>query len=137
MACPDRVHDGQGCIHEPLVHQVCGDLVFDAAPDLVGVDERQTGPTAIRPAAEHEARLVTQGKCPLDVVMRHQGGPEVVTEDGGDGRPDMVGRQQVAQAHQVRQRLPQQLVGQAAIPELVAVRVHILDGLVVVLAVPE
>ena len=99
----DRGDHRERLIHETLVDQVGGDLILDAAPDLVGVHEREPRSTTAGPAAQHQPCLVPEREGPLHVVMRRQRRAEVMTEHGRHRGADMVRRQQVAQSHQVRE----------------------------------
>ena len=67
VAVADALDDGQALVDQALVDQVRGDLVLDAGPDLVGVEEGQPRPAALRPGAEEQARLVVEGVDPLHV----------------------------------------------------------------------
>ena len=82
----------QALVDEPVVDQVGGDLVLDAAPHLVAVHERDSRSTAAGPGAQHQTLVVVERVRPLHAVVVAEVATEVVREDRADRLPDVLGR---------------------------------------------
>ena len=77
----DRVDDGQSLVDQSSVDQVGGDLVFDPAPDLVGVRKRVTRPTPVRPGTGQETAIVVESVGALAALVGRQVGAKIVMEN--------------------------------------------------------
>ena len=84
-------------------HQVRGDLVFDAGPDLVAVDEGQERLAAVRPRAEQQAPVVThRERRTLRVGVGRQVRLKVVLVDREQVRLDHLRVDEVSSIPHVR-----------------------------------
>ena len=117
--------------------QWAADLVLDAGPDLVAVADRHLRPPTVRPGADQQARVVAVGVDPEAVLEAAEAPLRVVADDRAEGRLDVLLGQDVAETEEVRPPLAEQLIGQAALAELVVERHRLVQDLDVVLAVPE
>ena len=83
VAAAQSFDDGQALVDVAFRDEVRGDLVFDAGPDLVGVDERQSRLVAARPTAKQKTGLAAHRVTgTLRIGVLTEIGFEVVLEDG-------------------------------------------------------
>ena len=83
VAAAQSFDDGQALVDVAFRDEVRGDLVFDAGPDLVGVDERQSRLVAAWPTAKEKTGFAAHRVTgPLCIGVLTEIGFEVVLEDG-------------------------------------------------------
>src|SRR5206468_751107 len=85
--------DGERLLPHPLVDHVPGDLVLDAGPDLVAVEDRVRGPAAAGPGAAEEALVVPVREDALAVPELGEVREPVMAEDSREGGADLIFRQ--------------------------------------------
>jgi hypothetical protein len=90
------------------------DLVFDAGPDLVGVENEGVGPPALGPRAHDKTCLIIEDVAARALRKAAERGLEVVLEDRCERGLDVRGRVNVSRAEHVRPPLAEQLVRVAA-----------------------
>ena len=110
------LHDCQALFDEAFVNQVRRDLVFDAGPHLVGVDERQSRLVAARPTAKQQAGLMSHGVTgPLRICVLAEIGLEVVAEDGLQGGANVLLRERRFDSVDARHPCTDHAVGEASL----------------------
>lgn len=89
------------------------------------------------PGAQQQAGVVAERERALDALVRAQVRTEVVARDRGQRLADVVRIEEVAESDDVGQRLAEQLVRQAAGPDLVALGIDVGQALDVVVVLEE
>src|SRR5271165_1017400 len=112
--------DRQSFLNETLGDKVRGHLIFNASPDFVGVDERQSRFSSARPTAKQQPRLVSHGITrTLGIGMLTQVGLEIVLEDRLQSVPDILAAQRRFDAIDARHPGADDSVRKAAVSVLV------------------
>src|SRR5262249_14198777 len=104
----------EALVDHPFVDHVRRDLILDAGPHLVAVDERQLGSTIARPRAQQQTRFVLQCESPLYAVGLADALPKVVRVYRAQRRARLRFVEHAAEPARVRFPLADQLIRQAA-----------------------
>src|SRR5580704_16214961 len=116
------------------------DLVLDARPDFVTIKDRLGHPPPFGPCAGEEPRVARPREPTLwrmGLTLGRDIGRPVVAVDRFQCGLNSIGWIQIAESHLISPRLPEELIGQAAVAVLEFWRVAGRNPLHEILAVPK